>query len=93
MTATAKTLHVADLDAAIAAHEAEGFRLDMIMPADAPRVALVSRKGNTLRLVASDRAAPPAATGEQPFHIMRANAEAWSPGRAGMQYRDLIPGR
>lgn len=50
-----------------------GFRLDMIMPADAPRIATVSGHGVVLRLEAPNRP-----------------TEA---GRAGMHYRDLIPGR
>jgi quercetin dioxygenase-like cupin family protein len=63
-----------DLDAAIAFYtDAFGFRLDMIKPADAPRVALMSGDGVVLRL----------------------EAEGGAPdvGRAGMIYRDLIPGR
>lgn len=57
-----------------------GFRLEMIMPADAPRLALLAGQGVVVRLEA---AASPSqdATG------------AWRTGRAGMQYRDLIPGR
>lgn len=54
------------------AYEGLGFRLDMIMPADAPRVALMSDAGVTLRLEAERTS---------------------DAGRAGMIYRDLIPGR
>ena len=57
-----------------------GFRIETIFPADDPRVAVVSGHGLTLRLEAS--AAPP----------VRAPG-AWVAGRAGMRYRDLIPGR
>jgi quercetin dioxygenase-like cupin family protein len=71
----------------------QGFRLDMIMPADAPRTALISRGVERLRLVAQHRAPRETSTGAQAFLITRAAEQAWTPGRAGMQYRDLIPGR
>jgi quercetin dioxygenase-like cupin family protein len=65
----------ADLDAAIDFYTGElGFRLDMIMPADAPRLAVLSGHGVSVRLEA----------GEPRAHAL---------GRAGMVYRDLIPGR
>ncbi|MDX2032233.1 MAG: cupin domain-containing protein [Blastocatellia bacterium] len=57
-----------------------GFRLEMIMPADAPRLALLAGQGLRVRLEAATTV-PPAAT------------DAWQTGRAGMEYRDLIPGR
>jgi quercetin dioxygenase-like cupin family protein len=86
-----------DLCAAIALYtEQRGFRLDMIMPADAPRVALVSRDGITLRLEASADRDAQTAVAENPgeFVLRRAgDHDAWPEGRAGMQYRDLIPGR
>ena len=93
MTNQAK-LVVADLEAAIDDHVARGFRLDMIMPADAPRVAQLSTAYTTVRLV-TQHSAPPAASQQeaQAFLITRANEQRWAPGRAGMQYRDLIPGR
>ncbi|MEQ1867472.1 MAG: cupin domain-containing protein [Micropepsaceae bacterium] len=69
------TVCCADLDAAIDFYTGElGFRLDMIMPADAPRLALLSGHGVAVRLD----------VGEPRAH---------APGRAGMVYRDLIPGR
>lgn len=109
-----------------------GFRLDMIMPADAPVTALVSGHGISIRLekheVADSRTTlrllcnykfrekfpdhmflapggirvelvehpapvtlPPA---EQEFVPgPGAGDNTWSEGRAGMQYRDLIPGK
>lgn len=70
-----------------------GFRLDMIVPADSPRVAVVSGHGISLRLE-SGEANEVASPGSQEFVISRINsADAWSVGRAGMQYRDLIPSR
>jgi quercetin dioxygenase-like cupin family protein len=67
------------------------FRLDMILPADAPRVALVSGPGLTLRLEATALTASEVEPSDT-FLISRCD-EAWHEGRAGMQYRDLIPGR
>ncbi len=85
----------ADLDAAIAFYEGLGLRLDMIMPADNPRVAAVSGYGVAVKLVADgadgDVPATVAQVAQQ-FLLARAGA-AWSTGRAGMLYRDLIPGR
>jgi mannose-6-phosphate isomerase-like protein (cupin superfamily) len=81
-----------DIDAAVAHYEGLGFRLDMIMPADAPRIAEMSGHGVALRLeleTASAKRAPVAAS----EFLMAHGNDAWSTGRAGMQYRDLIPGR
>lgn len=94
---------MSDLDTAIAEYERQGYRLEMIMPADAPRIAVVTNGTERLRLTAmSDRvhAEPFTAFGElivpegrQAFVLTRASSTAWATGRAGMQYRDLIPGR
>ena len=73
-----------DLSAAIAFYVELGFRLDTIFPADDPSVATLSAPGLRLRLErdpASARARPTGAAG------------AWVEGRAGMLYRDLVPGR
>lgn len=88
-----------DLDAALAFYTGElGFRLDMILPADAPRLAELSGHGLTLRL----ECVPGPGTGDTDKRagdadvpqIQRASADdAWVTGRAGMQYRDLVPGR
>ena len=90
-------LPCANLDAAIAFYTRKrGFRLDMIMPADAPHTALVSRDGIALRLEAPrGHDVPDALPGSAPSLVLRRAGEnhAWSEGRAGMQYRDLIPGR
>jgi quercetin dioxygenase-like cupin family protein len=75
-----------------------GFRVDMIVPADAPKTAIISGQGVTLRLKTGGAQAfdspidlPEISRG---FVISRMNAnDAWHAGRAGMQYRDLIPGR
>lgn len=75
-----ETTFVDDLDASIARYTSEfGYRLDMIVPADSPTAAMLSRDGERLRLEMSARPAE--------------SSETWIPGRAGMIYRDLIPGR
>src|ERR1035437_6363171 len=61
-----------------------GYRLDMIMPADAPRIALLSKNGETIKLCASQ-----ATNNELPA----TNTGDWITGRAGMQYRDHLPER
>jgi mannose-6-phosphate isomerase-like protein (cupin superfamily) len=93
-----------DLESAIADHERRGYRLDMIMPADNPRIAVVSKGSEMLQLTATESGVqtepftglghPVIPPSTQEFVITRtADAGAWSNGRAGMQYRDLIPGR
>jgi quercetin dioxygenase-like cupin family protein len=68
-----------------------GFRIEMIVPADSPRAAVVSGYGLTLRLEAKTEVV---ATSAQEFVVSRIDANAtWNEGRAGMHYRDLIPGR
>ena len=61
-----------------------GYRLDMIVPADAPGKALLSKGGDSLQLVAEGPTSVKAKSGV-------GNKENWTPGRAGMEYRDLIP--
>ncbi len=80
-----------------------GFRVDMIVPADAPQTAVISGQGVTLRLETSVTQAASSDSpidlpeGARGFVISRTNAietnDSWHLGRAGMQYRDLIPGR
>ncbi|MGH9939458.1 MAG: cupin domain-containing protein [Blastocatellia bacterium] len=77
-----------------------GFRVDMIVPADAPQTAVISGQGVTLRLETSGTQAALADSpidlpeGARGFVISRMDTnDAWHVGRAGMQYRDLIPGR
>ena len=68
-----------DLAAAIETQQKSGFRLEMIFPADDPREALMSRDGERILLTSAKTA--PHDEGE------------WIRGRAGMEYRDLIPNR
>jgi len=77
-------LQVDDLEKAIDRYTAQGYRLEMIGPADAPSVALMSIDGVHLLLKA--KLAETSSGGE-------IDKETWITGRAGMQYRDLIPGR
>jgi mannose-6-phosphate isomerase-like protein (cupin superfamily) len=75
-----------------------GFRIEMIMPADSPRTAVISGHGVTLRLEAETDTTPAPVVflpdGAQEFIVSHIGANnAWNEGRVGMQYRDLIPGR
>jgi mannose-6-phosphate isomerase-like protein (cupin superfamily) len=110
-----------------------GFKVNLIMPADSPSLAVISGHGLTLRLerranagnqtplhlrLLCDLNTLPAGTpeeltapsgtklqlvdaqppmivpeGTQEFVLSKGGAEAWGVGRAGMQYRDLIPSR
>jgi quercetin dioxygenase-like cupin family protein len=83
-----------DLSLAIEELRAEGFRLDIIYPADDPRTAVLSRAGETVRVAVPG--APPLPHGLPPFKpefvLTRAGATPGQ-GRAGMLYRDLIPSR
>jgi quercetin dioxygenase-like cupin family protein len=92
-------------DATVATFTDElGFRLDLIRPADDPELATLSR-GELIVEVVRDGA--PASVGaestpdeldlpdlERELIVTRADDDAdWITGRAGMRYRDLIPGR
>jgi quercetin dioxygenase-like cupin family protein len=83
-----------DLNAALDKLREEGFRLDSIYPADDPHTAVLSRDGQTVRLTTRAGPAPPSEMPpfEPEFVITRAGAGGGI-GRAGMIYRDLIPGR
>lgn len=73
----------------------EGFRLDVIYPADEPHTALLSRNGDALRVTTrpGGSALPEALAPFEPeFVLTRAGASAGE-GRAGMLYRDLVPSR
>jgi quercetin dioxygenase-like cupin family protein len=87
------SLTVADLNEAVELFTRRlGFRLDMIVPADAPQTALLSGQGVTLRL---QTAAPQTASrlDDNAEFITHRATDVWHEGRAGMQYRDLIPSR
>lgn len=85
----------ADLSAAIDDLRRDGFLLDLIYPADDPHTACLSKGGDSVRLTTDADAAKP--SGALPafapeFVLTRAGGSAGQ-GRAGMLYRDLIPGR
>ena len=72
-----------------------GMRLDVIYPADDPHTAILTHDGLSLRLTSSPGAPqvpdrPPEFVPE--FVVTHAGTVA-AEGRAGMRYRDLIPGR
>lgn len=76
-----KVFSCSDLDAEINRYvNVLGYRLEMIVPADSPMAAVVSKDGETVRLVTAE----PSKVGT-PID--------WVTGRAGMEYRDLIPGK
>jgi len=83
-----------DLNLAIGDLTREGFRLDVIYPADDPASAVLSRGDDQVRLTTAgapplpDR--PPQFRAE--FQVTDASAAAGQ-GRAVMLYRDLVPGR
>lgn len=79
-----------NLDDAIEQYKQLGYRLDMIKPADAPREALMSRDGESVRLVRSSGFSQPRA---QDLPPEGGTPNQWITGRAGMEYRDLIPDR
>ena len=73
----------------------EGFRLDLIYPADDPHSAILGKGADSVRLTTRPDAAAPSealAPFAPQFVLSRAGASGGE-GRAGMLYRDLIPGR
>jgi quercetin dioxygenase-like cupin family protein len=70
------------------------FRLDMIMPADSPQMAVVSKNGDLVRLEQND-SRERVERGQKldgDLIVQRFDDSSWVRGRAGMEYRDLIPG-
>ena len=74
-----------------------GFRLEMIVPADDPQAAVIAGQGLRLRLEKegqSGQGTEQATSLVDELLVSRMQNDAdWHTGRAGMQYRDLIPGR
>ena len=70
-----------------------GFRLDLIYPADNPRILLLAGHGLKLCLLRDRASESSGASGSPSVQIVSRGESAWTDGRAGMQYRDLIPGR
>jgi quercetin dioxygenase-like cupin family protein len=84
-----------DLGRAIDDLKRDGFRLDLIYPADDPHTAVLSNGDEIVRLTIRPDAPRPADTlppFAPEFVLTRAGASPGE-GRAGMLYRDLIPSR
>jgi len=84
---------VSDLEKEIESYFEKGYRLDMIMPADSPTSARVSRNGDVVCLQTSQPNSHDESLNENEIIVTRFDDNIWVEGRAGMQYRDLIPGR
>ena len=85
----------ADLNRAIDDLKSDGFRLELIYPADEPHCAVLAKADERLRVTSRpDAPAPSDALPpfEPEFVLTRAGASP-AKGRAGMLYRDLIPSR
>lgn len=83
-----------DLNLAIEDLRRKGFRLDAIYPAEDPTSAVLSRGSESVRLAVPGAPVLPAALPgfRAEFVLTHAGGQS-SEGRAGMLYRDLIPGR
>jgi quercetin dioxygenase-like cupin family protein len=84
-----------DLNLALDRLRQDGFRLDVIYPADDPHSAILSRDGEAVRLTTrpdAPRPSPDLPPFVPEFVLTRAGGGSGE-GRAGMHYRDLIPGR
>ena len=73
----------------------EGWRLDIVYPADDPHSAVLSRGGDQLRITTRPEAPAPSLSLPlfAPARIVTRAENNAGAGRAGMLYRDLIPGR
>jgi quercetin dioxygenase-like cupin family protein len=83
-----------DFDAAVDELKSQGFRIDLIYPADEPHTAVLTRGGESVRL--TSRAGAPQPPEMLPaFHpeFVLTHGGAAAAGRAGMLYRDLVPSR
>ena len=70
------------------------MRLEIIYPADEPHTAILTHDGRRIRLTARPDAPPPADLPPfPPEFVLTRGRRAAGEGRAGMLYRDLIPGR
>ena len=87
-------IHCSDLPATLDFYEQLGFALERIRPADAPHYAALTGDGIRLELHCPFQ---PAALSNRfsPGPQLSRNSEhsPWVLGRAGMHYRDLLPGR
>jgi quercetin dioxygenase-like cupin family protein len=91
---SAREVICADLDLALDDLKRQGYRLDVIYPADEPHSAVVSRGSESVRVTTrpgAPRPSPNLPEFTPEFLITRGGTSG--EGRAGMRYRDLIPGR
>jgi quercetin dioxygenase-like cupin family protein len=70
-----------------------GFRVDSIFPADSPRRASLSGHGIVVEVRRAGDGAPGSAGFEPTLVVTRLDDGGFGTGRAGMQYRDLVPSR
>ena len=95
--ATDVVLCCADVQSSVDYYTDElGFRLDTIYPADAPRFATISGFGLRVQLESDDADKTRDFSKRQndsSLIIKTFDPTEFATGRAGMQYRDLIPGR
>jgi quercetin dioxygenase-like cupin family protein len=83
-----------DFNAALDFYTAQlGFRLDVIFPADNPRTAILTGFGICVQLEHADQSMPTPVAHESSIIVNKASTDSWGTGRAGMQYKDLIPDR
>ena len=84
-----------DLNLALDDLRRDGFRLDLIFPADDPVTAVLSNGSDAVRLTTRPGAPPPSdrLPGFTPEFVLTRAGGSPGQGRAGMLYRDLIPGR
>jgi len=84
-----------DLSVAIDDLRSQGFRLDLIYPADDPHTAALSRQGDCVRVTRRPDAPPPSdlLPSFAPEFVLTLGGACPAQGRAGMLYRDLVPGR
>src|SRR5688572_22036155 len=98
---TASVLAVDDIESAVHVYTRHlGYRLEMIAPSDGPTVAVLLRGNRRLKLEKNrnghDRPIDDPGGGEtilKPVISRGGSAAVWTAGRAGMEYRDLVPGR
>lgn len=85
----------ADFTEALDRLRERGARLDVIWPADDPHSAILAHNGGRLRLTSRPDASGPTAQLPEfrPEFLLATTGAAPGEGRAGMLYRDLIPGR
>jgi quercetin dioxygenase-like cupin family protein len=84
-----------DLNLAIDDLKRDGFRLDLIYPADDPHTAVLSHGGEKARVTTRPDASPIPAEFPPfvPEFVLTRVGGSTGHGRAGMLYRDLIPSR